>query len=115
MSRLVRANVNDYSIRPKILQKMIDQIIRDMQSTLADARKQVAAMIAQGKGSWNTTATKRKSWPTPWVTKPPGRRKRQSQRTILPARRCAGKGLRGQCRSLRPANHIAPKKMQLPS
>jgi phage shock protein A len=49
MSRLVRANVNDLIDRAEDPEKMIDQIIRDMQSSITDARRQVAAMIAQEK------------------------------------------------------------------
>jgi phage shock protein A len=49
MSRLVRANVNDLLDQAEDPEKMIDQIIRDMESNIVDARKQVAAMIAQEK------------------------------------------------------------------
>ncbi len=49
MSRLVRANINDLLDRAEDPEKMIDQIIRDMQSNITDARRQVAAMIAQEK------------------------------------------------------------------
>lgn len=49
MSRLVRANINDMLDRAEDPEKMIDQIIRDMQSNITDARRQVAAMIAQEK------------------------------------------------------------------
>ncbi len=49
MSRLVRANVNDLLDRAEDPEKMIDQIIRDMQTNITDARRQVAAMIAQEK------------------------------------------------------------------
>jgi phage shock protein A len=49
MSRLVRANVNDLIDRAEDPEKMIDQIIRDMQTNITDARRQVAAMIAQEK------------------------------------------------------------------
>ena len=49
MSRLVRANVNDLLDQAEDPEKMIDQIMRDMESNIADARKQVAAMIAQEK------------------------------------------------------------------
>lgn len=49
MSRLVRANVNDLLDQAEDPEKMIDQIIRDMESNVVDARKQVAAMIAQEK------------------------------------------------------------------
>jgi phage shock protein A len=49
MSRLVRANVNDILDKAEDPEKMIDQIIRDMQTSITDARRQVAAMIAQEK------------------------------------------------------------------
>lgn len=49
VSRLVRANVNDLLDQAEDPEKMIDQIIRDMESNIGDARKQVAAMIAQEK------------------------------------------------------------------
>jgi phage shock protein A len=49
MSRLVRANVNDLLDKAEDPEKMIDQIIRDMQTNITDARRQVAAMIAQEK------------------------------------------------------------------
>jgi phage shock protein A len=49
VSRLVRANVNDLLDQAEDPEKMIDQIIRDMESNITDARRQVAAMIAQEK------------------------------------------------------------------
>lgn len=49
VSRLVRANVNDLLDQAEDPEIMIDQILRDMESNIADARKQVAAMIAQEK------------------------------------------------------------------
>ena len=49
VSRLVRANVNDLVDRAEDPEKMIDQILRDMQSNISTARTQVAAMIAQEK------------------------------------------------------------------
>ncbi len=49
VSRLVRANVNDLLDQAEDPEIMIDQILRDMQSNIADARKQVASMIAQEK------------------------------------------------------------------
>jgi len=49
MSRLVRANVNDLIDRAEDPEKMIDQILRDMESNIVTARSQVAAMIAQEK------------------------------------------------------------------
>jgi phage shock protein A len=49
ISRLVRANVNDLIDQAEDPEKMIDQILRDMQSNMTTARAQVAAMIAQEK------------------------------------------------------------------
>lgn len=49
VSRLVRANVNDLVDRAEDPEKMIDQILRDMQSNISTARTQVASMIAQEK------------------------------------------------------------------
>jgi phage shock protein A len=49
VSRLVRANINDLLDQAEDPEIMIDQILRDMESNIADARKQVAAMIAQEK------------------------------------------------------------------
>lgn len=49
ISRLVRANVNDLIDQAEDPEKMIDQIIRDMQSNITTARSQVASMIAQEK------------------------------------------------------------------
>lgn len=49
VSRLVRANVNDLIDGAEDPEKMIDQILRDMQTNIATARSQVASMIAQEK------------------------------------------------------------------
>lgn len=49
MSRLIRANINDMIDRAEDPEKMIDQILRDMESNIRTARSQVAAMIAQEK------------------------------------------------------------------
>jgi phage shock protein A len=49
MQRLIRANVNDLIDRAEDPEKMIDQILRDMESNITTARSQVAAMIAQEK------------------------------------------------------------------
>jgi phage shock protein A len=49
VSRLVRANVNDLIDEAEDPEKMIDQLLRDMQSNITTARAQVAAMIAQEK------------------------------------------------------------------
>ena len=49
LSRLIRANVNDMIDRAEDPEKMLDQILRDMQSNIQMARQQVASMIAQEK------------------------------------------------------------------
>jgi len=49
LSRLIRANVNDIIDRAEDPEKMLDQILRDMQSNITAARAQVASMIAQEK------------------------------------------------------------------
>ena len=49
ISRLVRANANDLIDQAEDPEKMIDQILRDMQSNITTARAQVASMIAQEK------------------------------------------------------------------
>lgn len=49
VSRLVRANVNELIDQAEDPEKMIDQLLRDMQSNITTARAQVAAMIAQEK------------------------------------------------------------------
>jgi phage shock protein A len=49
VSRLVRANVNDLIDQAEDPAKMIDQLLRDMQSNITTARAQVASMIAQEK------------------------------------------------------------------
>ena len=49
MSRLIRANVNDLIDQAEDPEKMIDQILREMQDNIVMARAQVAAMIAQEK------------------------------------------------------------------
>jgi len=49
LSTLIRANVNDLIDRAEDPEKMLDQILRDMQSNIQVARTQVAAMIAQEK------------------------------------------------------------------
>jgi len=49
VSRLVRANVNDLIDQAEDPEKMIDQLLRDMQSNITTARASVAAMIAQEK------------------------------------------------------------------
>lgn len=49
LSRLLRANINDALDRAEDPEKMLDQILRDMQSNIQSAREQVANMIAQEK------------------------------------------------------------------
>jgi phage shock protein A len=49
VSQLVRANVNDMLDRAEDPEKMINQILRDMQENITEARKAVASMIAQEK------------------------------------------------------------------
>jgi phage shock protein A len=49
LSRLIRANVNDLIDRAEDPEKMLEQILRDMQSNITQARAQVALMIAQEK------------------------------------------------------------------
>ncbi len=49
LSRLLRANVNDALDRAEDPEKMLDQILRDMQGNIQSAREQVAGMIAQEK------------------------------------------------------------------
>ncbi|HEU0165295.1 MAG TPA: PspA/IM30 family protein [Thermomicrobiales bacterium] len=49
ISTLVRANVNDLLDKAEDPEKMLDQILRDMQTNQVTARQQVASMIAQEK------------------------------------------------------------------
>jgi phage shock protein A len=49
VSTLLRANINDLLDRAENPEVMIDQILRDMESGIGDARRQVASMIAQEK------------------------------------------------------------------
>jgi phage shock protein A len=49
LSRLIRANVNDLIDRAEDPEKMIDQLLREMQENIVMARTQVASMIAQEK------------------------------------------------------------------
>lgn len=49
MTRLLRANVNDMIDRAEDPEKMLDQLIREMNDQIHMARGQVAAMIAQEK------------------------------------------------------------------
>jgi phage shock protein A len=49
MTTLIRANLNDMLDKAEDPEKMINQIIRDMESSIQSAREQVAAMIVQEK------------------------------------------------------------------
>ncbi|MBX3069580.1 MAG: PspA/IM30 family protein [Thermomicrobiales bacterium] len=49
VSRIIRANINDLLDRAEDPEIMIDQILRDMASSIDDARGQVATMVAQEK------------------------------------------------------------------
>src|SRR5215208_3274343 len=49
ISQLARANVNDMLDRAEDPEKMLNQILRDMETNIRQAREQVAAMIAQEK------------------------------------------------------------------
>jgi phage shock protein A len=49
MSTLIRANLNDMLDKAEDPEKMINQIIRDMETSIQSAREQVAAMIVQEK------------------------------------------------------------------
>ncbi len=49
LSRLIRANINDLIDSAEDPEKMLNQILRDMESTIAQARKQVQDMIVQQK------------------------------------------------------------------
>jgi len=65
LSTLVRANVNDLLDRAEDPEKMIDQILRDMESNIGQARQQVASMIAQEKeleADYNETSKLGTEW-----------------------------------------------------
>lgn len=49
MSRLIRANVNDMIDRAEDPEKMLNELLREMDSNIREARVQVANMIAQEK------------------------------------------------------------------
>ncbi|MBA2598324.1 MAG: PspA/IM30 family protein [Chloroflexota bacterium] len=49
LARLIRANVNDMIDQAEDPEKMIDQILREMNESIVMARAQVASMIAQEK------------------------------------------------------------------
>lgn len=49
MSRLIRANVNDMIDRAEDPEKMLNELLREMDGSIRDARVQVANMIAQEK------------------------------------------------------------------
>lgn len=69
MTRLIRANINDLLDRSEDPEKMLNELLREMDSSINDARSQVAATIAQEKeleaelrdaqreaGEWNRRA-----------------------------------------------------------
>ncbi len=49
MSRLVRANINDFIDNAEDPEKMLNELLREMQASIREARQQVANMIAQEK------------------------------------------------------------------
>ncbi|HLT21766.1 MAG TPA: PspA/IM30 family protein [Thermomicrobiales bacterium] len=49
MSRLIRANINDMIDRAEDPEKMLNELMREMQGSIREARQQVANMIAQEK------------------------------------------------------------------
>lgn len=49
VNNILRANINDMLDRAEDPEKMLDQIIRDMEEAIRDAKGQVADMIAQEK------------------------------------------------------------------
>ncbi len=49
INNILRANINDILDRAEDPEKMLDQIIRDMEVAIRDAKEQVAEMIAQEK------------------------------------------------------------------
>lgn len=49
MARLIRANVNDMIDRAEDPEKMLNELMREMQASIREARQQVANMIAQEK------------------------------------------------------------------
>lgn len=49
LSRLIRANINEMIDKAEDPEKMLDQILRDMETNITTARAQVASMIAQEK------------------------------------------------------------------
>jgi len=49
MSRLIRANINDFIDNAEDPEKMLNELLREMQSSIREARQQVANMIAQEK------------------------------------------------------------------
>ena len=49
MSRLIRANINDMIDRAEDTEKMLNELMREMQGSIREARQQVANMIAQEK------------------------------------------------------------------
>ena len=60
ITTLARANINDMLDRAEDPEKMLNQILRDMEVNIRQAREQVAAMIAQEKEIEADLATTRK-------------------------------------------------------
>ena len=49
MSRLIRANINDFIDNAEDPEKMLNELLREMQGSIREARQQVANLIAQEK------------------------------------------------------------------
>lgn len=65
MSRLIRANVNDLIDRAEDPEKMLNELLREMNASISDARTQVASMIAQEKeieGDLNAARRDAEQW-----------------------------------------------------
>ncbi len=69
VSRLVRANVNDLLDQAEDPEIMIDQILRDMESNIGDARKQVASDDRAGKRTRIRSRRNAESWRMPGADK----------------------------------------------
>jgi len=68
ISRLLRANVNDMLDRAEDPESTLDQILRDMETNIGQARTQVASMIAQQK-ELQADLSEVKGLSTEWQTK----------------------------------------------
>ena len=65
LSALIKSNLNDMISRAEDPEKMLDQILEDMRSEFAEAKKQVAVAIADEKRlrkQFETELAKAKSW-----------------------------------------------------